>query len=375
MIRSLPWKVKPMKAPRARRFLVGVILICGLLGACSAPRSSEPMPQPIPRVGLMHVGIDHNPPSLATLVAGLGELGWFDGSTNDVMEQLIGDETFVQGRMKQLQGEYDGHRIQLLWHNLEGKEDADGQAADYVARRVSVIVAFEDKSIAAAQAATADAANRIPVVFLHPSDPVRQGLVESLSHPGGNLTGVFGARDPVAKQLEYYKDIIPNLKRLLTLIDPTDAATPALLQESRDAAAVLGLELDTRDASDEAGLKSAFHSLGPGEVDGAFILSPSLRLNFSKVTIDLATQAGLPVQAHRKEWVEQGALFSLGVDVGPVGTAGARYVDAILRGTAPAELPVEEVPKNQFAISLKRARELGITVPPEVIDRADKVYQ
>jgi putative ABC transport system substrate-binding protein len=81
------------------------------------------------------------------------------------------------------------------------------------------------------------------------------------------------------------------------------------------------------------------------------------------------------VQAHRKEWVEQGALFSLGVDVGPVGAAGARYVDAILRGTPPAELPVEEVPRDQFAISLKRARELGITVPPDVIDRADKVYQ
>ena len=89
---------------------------------------------------------------------------------------------------------------------------------------MDVIVAFEDRSISAAQAATARAEKRIPVVFLHPSDPVAQGLVETLSHPGGNLTGVFGARDPVVKQLELYQQIVPGLQKLLTLVDPTDPA-------------------------------------------------------------------------------------------------------------------------------------------------------
>jgi len=363
-----------MKARRDLRFLVGAFLIAGILAACSVAAPASPSPRPIPRVALMHVGTDHNPPSLATLVAGLGDLHWFDGSTSQVMEPLIGDGTMADGRMKQLQGQYEGQRIELIWRNLD-KDEVDAQAREFVRDRVDLIVAFEDKSIAAAQAATADPANRIPVIFLHPSDPVRQGLVESLAKPGGNLTGVFGARDPVAKQLEYYKDIIPSLKRLLTLVDPTDTATPPILEEARQAADQLGLELDTREASDQAGLETAFHSLSPGEVDGAFILSPSLRLAFSSVIIKLATEAGLPVQAHRKEWVEQGALFSLGVDVAPVGAAGARYVDAILRGTSPADLPVEEVPRDQFAISLKRARELGITVPPDVVDRADKVCQ
>src|SRR5262249_55123747 len=157
----------------------------------------------VPRVGLMHAGTDHNPPSLATLVAALGDLHWFDGPATDVMHQLVGDGTMVDGKMKQLQGQYEGERIQLIWRNLEKAQAAD-QAARFVADRVDVIVAFEDKSIAAAQAATSDPAHRIPVIFLHPSDPVRQGLVESLSHPGGNLTGVFGARDPVTKQLELY---------------------------------------------------------------------------------------------------------------------------------------------------------------------------
>jgi ABC-type uncharacterized transport system substrate-binding protein len=362
-----------MKARRSPVWLVSALVLAGLLGACSAQVRVSQTPQAIPRVALMHVGTDHNPPSLATLVGGVGDLGWFDGSAAQVMQQLIGDGTMVQGRMKQLQGQYEGQRIELIWRNLEPGQ-ANDQAVAFVADRVDVIVAFEDKSIAAAQAATADPANRIPVIFLHPSDPVRQGLVESLSHPGGNLTGVFGARDPVTKQLDLYKQIMPNLRRLLTLVDPNDAATEPLLVEARKAAEQLGLQLDIREASDAAGLERVFHSLSPYEVDGAFLLSPSLRLNFSKRTIELAAEAGLPVQAHRKEWVEQGALFSLGVDVGPVGAAGARFVDAILKGTPPSELPVEEVPKIQFTISLKRAAELGIAVPQGVIDLADKVY-
>ncbi len=350
-----------MKAGPSRLLLVSVIAFASLLGACSPSFGANPTPGAIPRVGLMHVGTDHLPPSLGTLVGRLADLGWIDGSHDELVARLVHD------------GHVEGPRIQLIWRNLEPGA-ADDQAATFVAEHVDVIVAFEDKSIAAAQAATAKMEHPIPVVFLHPSDPVRDGLVESLSHPGGNLTGVFGARDPVVRQLELYQQIMPRLRRLLTLVDPTDKATPPLLTEAKDAAQRLGLELDIVEASTAADLERAFHSLTPGEVDGAFLLSPSLRLNFSMRTIELAAEARLPVQAHRKEWVEKGALFSLGVDVGPVGEAGARFVDSILRGTAPADLPVEEVPKIQFAINLARARELGIVVPPDVITRADVVY-
>jgi putative ABC transport system substrate-binding protein len=362
---------------RARQFplaVVGAIVFAGLVGACAPWVGGNPSPQAVPRVALMHVGTDHNPPSLATLVAGLGDLDWFDGSASQVTQQLSGDGTMVQGRMKQLQGQYEGQRIQLIWRNLD-KDQVEDQAREFVRERVDVIVAFEDKSIAAAQAATAPMEHPIPVVFLHPSDPVRDGLVESLSHPGGNLTGVFGARDPVVRQLELYQQIVPGLRRLLTLVDSTDKATPVLLSEAKDAAARLSLELDIREASSAADLERAFNSLAPGQVDGAFLLSPSLRLNFSQRTIDLAAEAKLPVQAHRKEWLEKGALFSLGVDVGPVGDAAARFVDSILRGTLPADLPVEEVRKIEFAINLARARELHIEVPQDVIARADKVYR
>ena len=334
----------------------------------------------VPVVGLMHVGTDHNPPSLRTLVTRLGELGWFDGSADPVMHDLVGDEKkIVSGdviRMSQLSGEYKGSTIDLVWRNLE-RDQAPAQAQQFVNDHVDMIVAFEDTSINAAKDATSAPGNRIPVVFLHPSDPVRDDLVKSLSNPGGNLTGVFGARDPVAKQLEIYGQLMPHLRRLLTLIDPTDPTTARLLAIAQRTAAHLPrpVQLVVRKASDDAGLKRIFGSLRRGAVDGAFLLSPSLRLYHSATTIQLALKAHLPVQAHRKEWVQAGALFSLGVDVRPVGREGARYVDSILRGTPPSRLPVEEIPKVEFAISLKTARLLGIKVPHAVLVRADEVYR
>jgi putative ABC transport system substrate-binding protein len=332
---------------RGAQLALAAVLIAVALAACGGSDGKSAAAQTIRRVGLMHVGTDHIPPSRDALEARLKELGWTEGKN-----------------------------IQFIWRNLEPGQ-APGQAVKFVRARVDVIVAFEDQSIAAAEIATAGTKDRIPVVFLHPSDPVRDGLVKSLSHPGGNLTGVFGARDVVAKQLELYQLLVPRLRRVLTLVDPADPASERLLLQYRTAAAHLPrpLVLEIRKASNAQQLTRIFHALRPGEVDGAFLLSPRLRLNFSALTIQLARRAGLPVQAHRKEWVEKGALFSYGADLGPVGRAGARYVDSILRGTSPADLPVEEVPTVEFAINLKTASRLGIKVPPDMIIRADQVYR
>lgn len=364
-----------------RRSYVAIALtIVALLIAGAAADAGRAGGGAVPVVALMHVGTDHNPPSLRTLVTRLGELGWFDGSADPVMRDLVGSERKVDHggvvRMAKLSGEYKGSRIDLVWRNLES-DHAPAQARALVRHRVDVIVAFEDTSIRAAKEATSTPGNRIPIVFLHPSDPVRDDLVESRSKPGGNLTGVFGARDPVAKQLEIYEQLMPHLRRLLTLTDPTDPKTKRLLSIARRTAAGLPrpITLVVRKASGDAGLKRVFRSLHRGAVDGVFILSPTLRLNHSAITIRLALKAHLPVQAHRKEWVEEGALFSLGVDVRPVGRAGARYVDSILHGTPPAQLPVEEVPKVEFALSLKTARRLGIKVPHDLLVRADEVYR
>jgi putative ABC transport system substrate-binding protein len=337
-----------------RKLLIGGVLsglvfavVVVLFSVWEGPGGDGSAAQPVRRIALMHVGTDHIPASRDTLKARLRELGW------------------VEGR-----------NVEVIWRNLE-PHAAPEQARQFVRQGVDVIVAFEDTSIAAAQAATARVKDRIPIVFLHPTDPVRDGLVPSLSRPNRNLTGVFGARDVVAKQLERYQLIVPQLRRVLTLVDPTDKRTERLLKEYRAAAAQLPrpLELDIREASNADDLRRIFGSLRPGEVDGAFLLSSSLRLNHSALTIRLAERARLPVQAHRKEWVQRGALFSYGTNLRPLGRAGARYVDSILRGASPAELAVEEIPEVEFAINLRTASRLGIKPPQEIIIRADEVYR
>jgi putative ABC transport system substrate-binding protein len=310
--------------------------------------------KPIRRVGLMHVGTDHIPPALDPLKARLAELGWVEGEN-----------------------------VELIFRNLEPKQ-AKAQAEAFVLEQVDVIVAFEDQSIDAARKATAGyrlatarTRDRIPVVFLHPSDPLADGLTKSLSRPGGNLTGVFGPRDVVAKQLEVYQALVPRLHRVLTLVDPKDPRTERTLKGYRSAAAQLQrpLELDIREATTAQDLKRIFRSLRPGKVDGAFLLSNNLRQNHSALTIKLAERARLAVQGNRKEWVEQGALFSYGIDLAPLGRAGARYVDSILRGTPPADLPVQEFPETEFAINLETAGRLGLKIPQRMIIRADEVYR
>ena len=327
--------------------LIGAMLVAASLAGCTSADHAVKVDASIPKVGLMHVGTDHVPPSWPALKTRLAELGWVDGKN-----------------------------VELIWRNLK-PEEAAAQARVFVLEHVAVIVAFEDKSIEAAQRATARLKDPIPVVFLHPSDPVRDGLVKTLDRPGGNLTGVFGARDAVAKQLEAYELLVPGLHRVLTLVDPTDKNTERLLKEYRAAAAGLRrpLQLDIRKATGPADLGRIFRALRPGEVDGAFLLSPSLRLNDSALTIRLARKARIPVQAHRKEWVKRGALFSYGIDLPLIGRAGARYVDSILRGTAPSALAVQVVPKIEFAINLETAARLGIKVPQEMIIRADEVYR
>ncbi len=326
----------------APRFALGsVVLSAALLSGCGGGDSSAG--QDVRQVGLMHVGLDHVPKSLDGITDGLEKLGWVDGEN-----------------------------VELIWRNLD-KTEAESQAEAFVRQGVDVIVAFEDTSIRAAQKATVK--SKTPIVFLHPSDPVRDGLVESLANPRFNLTGVFGARDLVARHLELYTQLVPGLERVLALVDPQDPGTEFALGETKAAARRLGVELVIREATEAADIRRVFRSLRPEEVDAVMLLSSTLRLNHTALTLGLAKRAGLPVQAHRKDWVEQGALFSYGSDLYPIGVAGARYVDSILDGTDPSELAVQEIPDVEFALNLATARRLGIQVPKPKIVEADGVYR
>lgn len=325
--------------------LIGVAVIAVLLAGCGGSNAGRRHGQPVLRVGLMHVGIDHIPPSLKPLEARLRELGW------------------VQGR-----------NIDLIWRNLPNEDAAKAQAEAFVKSRVDLIIAFEDQSVRQAKAATA--VSHTPVVFLHPVDPVQAGYVRSLRHPGGNLTGVFGLRDLVAKQLELYKAVVPGLHRVLALVDPLDPSTAALWKQSQAAAVKLHLALVVRKAATPDELIQVFRSVRRANVQAVFVVSPKLLFNYSQLLIGLAEgEAHLPLELNRKEWVQKGALFSYGPDFELIGREGARYVDSILRGAKPADLAVEEEPRVQFTLNLTTARRLAIRVPESTAILADRVYR
>jgi putative tryptophan/tyrosine transport system substrate-binding protein len=325
--------------------LIGVAVIAVLLAGCGGSNAGRRHGQPVFRVGLMHVGIDHIPPSLKPLEARLRELGW------------------VQGR-----------NIDLIWRNLPNEDAAKAQAEAFVKSRVDLIIAFEDQSVRQAKAATA--VSHTPVVFLHPVDPVQAGYVRSLRHPGGNLTGVFGLRDLVAKQLELYKAVVPGLHRVLALVDPLDPSTAALWKQSQAAAVKLHLALVVRKAATPDELIQVFRSVRRANVQAVFVVSPKLLFNYSQLLIGLAEgEAHLPLELNRKEWVQKGALFSYGPDFELIGREGARYVDSILRGAKPADLAVEEEPRVQFTLNLTTARRLAIRVPESTAILADRVYR
>jgi putative ABC transport system substrate-binding protein len=350
---------------QVRALLVAAVLAScvALLAGCGDSGTAKSSIERVRRVGLMHVGLDHVPPSLVPLATQLKQEGWDVPLT----------EVKMCAAELRASCDFKGKNIDLIWRNLADGQAANRQAQEFVRNHVDLIVAFEDQSIQGAKSATSK--TRTPVVFLHPFDPVKAGYVRSLAHPGGNLTGVFGLRDLVQKQLELYTLLVPGLHRVLLLIDPHDPSTPFLFAQTVLAAQKLHLQLTQRLVTTAAGLKQVFGSLHRGEVDGVFVVSPKILFDFTSLLIQLAKRAHLPVQANRKEWVEQGAFFSYGPDFQLIGRHGARYVDSILKGAKPSQLAVEYIPQVKLAINLAVARALRIRVPQSMVIRADYLYR
>ena len=254
---------------------------------------------------------------------------------------------------------------------LADEDAATRTARDFVRARVDVIVAFGDSTARAASAATAE----IPIVMVHVTDPVAQGFVKTLARPGGNSTGfVFFAISP-AKQIELFKEMVPRLGRVLLLVDPRDPVTPGQLDEIRAAAGALRLKLEEREATDQNDLERIFASIKRGEVDGVVSASITLQTRFTAPLIRLATDKRLPLASYRREAVREGALFSYAPDIATVEQRVATYVDRILKGANPADLPIEQPTKFELVINLRTAKALGLTIPPSVLARADEIIR
>jgi putative tryptophan/tyrosine transport system substrate-binding protein len=319
--------------------------IAALGGAALACPLGTHAAEKVWRIGLFHVGLDHVPPSLETLRVKLRELGYVEGKN-----------------------------LNFDWHNLADEEQARRTARAFVADGADLIVAFEDQTARAAKAAT----SRIPIVFVHISDdPIAAGYIRSLAHPGGNMTGVVSLFDIVDKRLELFKQIVPTLARVIVLVDPQDPIMPREFALTREAAAKLRVELLEREASTPEEAERVFAALRPGEADGVLTASPNLQTKFMATIVRLAWAHHLPLAGHRREWVQQenGALFSYAADLAPAATVVARYVDEILKGAAPGELPVQRLDNIHFVLNLKVARAFNIAVTEVTIARADEVIE
>ena len=310
----------------------------------AAPRAVGAQPAgKVYRIGLFHVGLDHVPPSLDGLRDGLKTLGYEEGKN-----------------------------LQLDFRNVADEAAARAVAVELAQQRPDLIVAFENQTLRAAQAATSD----IPVVFLHVTDPVAAGAIRSLARPGGNLTGFIALGNASLKEIELFKEIVPGLRRLLVLSDSDDPGVPQFRRDVQQAAAALKIGLVERDAKNQADLQRVFAAVSRGHVDGVFLASLNLRVKFHALIVRLASERHVPVAGHRKEWVVQGALFSYAENIREVGRAAAgRYVDKILKGAKPADLPVEAYERPELVINLKTARALGLTIPSSVLLRADHVIE
>lgn len=244
-------------------------------------------------------------------------------------------------------------------------------ARELVQYGVDIIVASEDGPAKAAQMAT----TRIPIVFSVVSDPVGLGLIQSFARPGGNITGVTDLRLELSpKRLEVFHEIVPGLKRVLYLYDAAHAHAVAEVKMYREAAHRLGIELVEKAVRTTEEAQATLAQISKGEVDG--ILTPnSGSLNIPGFVLEATSQRSLPTMFDAAFWVERGALASYGPDYSETGRQAARLVDKILKGTKPAEIPVEVNPKVEFAINLKVAKALGLTIAPEVLYRADRIVR
>jgi putative ABC transport system substrate-binding protein len=316
-----------------------------IAGVCLAALAQTALAQQVTKVwhiGLCHVGLDHEPPGLHTLHQALNGMGYVDGKNLD----------------------FD-------WRNQPDAAAAAATIKEWVAANVDLIVGFEDQCIRAARSAT----SKIPIVFVQIYDPQAAGYIKNLARPGGNLTGPVANLKLVDKRLQLLKEINPKLKHVLVLFDGRDPYSQGEVTLARQAAASLDLKLVERDVRTEADLRRVFASLGPGDVDAVITASPDLQTNHPRLILELGEEAHLPVVGHREAWVEWGALLSYSTDADTAGPVAARYIDKILKGANPAELPVEELSRTVLAVNLKRARELGLTIPDSVRARADRVVQ
>ena len=270
-------------------------------------------------------------------------------------------------------GYVEGQNIVIEWRSAEGKFERQGElAAELVRLKVDVIVSSGPTMTRAAKEATAT----IPIVMAFDSDPVGNGFVTSLARPGGNVTGLSALSPELSgKQLELLKEIIPKLSRVAVLGNSTEPANPKTFKEIELAAGPLGVQLQPLDVLDPKDIETAFRAAIKAHADALLALVSGGLSDHRTQIVNLALKSRLPVMYYSGLFVEAGGLMSYATSFTDLSRRAATYVDKILKGAKPAELPVEQPKKFEFIVNLKAAKQIGLTIPPNVLARADKVIR
>jgi putative ABC transport system substrate-binding protein len=321
-----------------RTFLAGTgaVLLAPPLAAEAQPVGK------VPRVGWLELG---SMPPKEALPHALRELGWVEGQ-NIVIEYRWAE----------------GHFDRLL-----------DLAAELVRLKVDVIAASPAPATAAAKQAT----GTIPIVFMGVSDPVGLGLVASLARPGGNVTGLtYGVGSNIyGKDLELLREVVPKVRRVAVLSNPASPSQPLILSEVKGAARSLGLQLHLVEARGPGDFDAVFSVMAKERVGALFVVQdPAFSPQRGRLA-DLAVKNRLPSIFTQREDTEAGALMSYGPSLSDLFRRGAIYLDKILKGAKPADLPVGQPTKFELVINLKTAKSLGLTIPSSLLGRADEVIQ
>ena len=322
-----------------RKFLVWILATFHLISVFSV---GAQQPEKTPRIGYLNIGseVGQVPESF---LQGLRDLGYVEGK--NIIIEYRGDAQRREDRLPEL-------------------------AADLVRLKVDVIVALSPPAARAAQNAT----KTIPIVIRSTGDPVKAGFVSSLAHPGGNITGVTSISSELyGKRLELLKEVIPRLSRVAVLRNPDRSASD--FKEMERAARTLGLQLQSVEVRGPNDFENAFRAARKARAQALITIRTPLINNQRKEVAHLAIKSRLPAIYDENQYVEADGLMSYGTNLADLQRHAAVFVDKILKGRKPADLPVEQPTKFEFIINLKVAKQIGLTIPPNVLARADRVIR
>jgi putative ABC transport system substrate-binding protein len=324
-----------------REFISGIAV-----SLLAAPLVAEAQPTGSPvKIGVLApVSRETSMAVWASFRQGLRDLGWEDG------RNIVIESRFADGKLDRLRG----------------------LAEELLHLNVSLIVATNSPGASAAIAAT----KTVPIVMVEVGDPLATGFVTNLARPGGNVTGLMTmARDLTQKRLQLLREAVPSAERIAAIMDPGDPIVPPQWREAQSAADRLGVQLQRLEVRDADDLRRAFQAAVDGKADAVLRFADPLALVLGVETADLAKKHRLPMMVRARPEAEMGGLMSYYADALDYYRRAATYVDKMLKGAKPGDLPVEQPTKFELVINRRTAKAIGLTIPPSLLLRADQVLE